>query len=169
MTGGDCRKNIVLVIATKETDLDVGTGHQIYKLLHSLIEREKACISKETMEASLQPWNQSYIFTALLTSLAHDSKKTTERSIFGMPFHCTMSYLTEQLTLISSRSLVADHTGISFLGKTGFSELIISESFEDDTKVNGCACMCSNGDFWEVNMLNSYFVKSLQSSLYKIL
>ena len=36
-----------------------------------------------------------------------------------------MCHLTEQLGLISSRSLVADHTGISFLGKTGFSELCI--------------------------------------------
>ena len=74
----------------KETDLDVGTGHQIYKLLHSLIEGEKACLSEETMEASIQPWYRSYIFREQLTSLAHDPKKTTERSIFGMPFHCTM-------------------------------------------------------------------------------
>ena len=113
MKGSDCRKNIILVaIAMKEKDLDVGAGHRIYKLLLSLIELQKlayAPASQRDHRSILRALNQSYLFGELLTSLAHDPKKATERSVFGMPFHCIVCHLAEQLRLISGRSLVAEH------------------------------------------------------------
>ena len=112
MKGSDCRKNVLLVaVAKKEKDIGVGAGHRIYKMLLSLIELQKLAYAplQRDHRSILRALNQSYLFGELLTSLAHDPKKASERSIFGMPFHCIVCHLAEQLRLISGISLVAEH------------------------------------------------------------
>ena len=115
MKGSDCRKNLILVaISMKEKGLDLHDGgKKIHKLLISLIELQKIAYSPASQRSQrtiLRALNQSFVFGELLSELVGPKPESCgERSMYGMPFHCIVCHLGEQLRLISGRSLVAEH------------------------------------------------------------
>ncbi|KAF6027618.1 hypothetical protein EB796_014070 [Bugula neritina] len=113
MKGRDCRLNLIKVTGLLQQHIEVANCNKICKMLLALVELQQLAYAdenKRTPKMILRAYNQSYVFATTYISLfcGNSSVSSSQRSLFGMPFHSIVVHLPEMLRLINGQSIVAE-------------------------------------------------------------